>query len=105
MTVRIVIPPQGEARALYSPQAHQLLAAVGTVQTRRASRVEPSESLCPVAVQWLLQRGTDSLREGDWWADLLPVQGPVLGPFETRDAAVAAELVWLQDQQYPFALQ
>lgn len=104
MTVHIVIPPQGGARALYSPQAHQLLSAIGTVQTRRASHVEPSGSLRPEAASWLLQGGTTPLAEGAWWADLLPVDGPVLGPFETRDAAVAAELVWLQDHQYPVSI-
>jgi len=29
--------------------------------------------------------------EGCWWADMGPVDGPVLGPFRSRSVALAAE--------------
>ena len=53
------------------------LAALGTMEIRRASHVEP-----------------DAV--GAWWADLSPVGGPKLGPHTRRSAALEAELTWLQ---------
>ena len=49
---------------------------VGELTIRRASHVEPDE-------------------RGRWLADLTPVGGPVLGPFDRRGAALAAEQQWL----------
>jgi len=34
-----------------------------------------------------------------WTADMTPVDGPVLGPFRTRAAALDAEHVWLQRER------
>ena len=34
-------------------------------------------------------------RDGNWWADLGPVDGPVLGPFKNRTEALGAEREWL----------
>ena len=53
------------------------LACLCRVEIRRASHVEPDE-------------------EGRWWADLSPVTGPVLGPFDRRSEALAAEATWLE---------
>ncbi len=53
------------------------LACLGQAQIRRASHVEPDE-------------------DGRWWADLSPAAGPVLGPFERRSDALAAESAWLE---------
>lgn len=36
-----------------------------------------------------------------WWASMLPVQGPVLGPFDTHATAIEAELTWLKDHHLP----
>lgn len=39
-----------------------------------------------------------------WWADLLPVNGPVLGPFvgvDGREQALAAEEKWLHEHHIP----
>ena len=55
------------------------LAALGTVTARRASHVEPIDG--------------DYAR---WTADMTPVNGPVLGPFPTRRAALAAEVAWIE---------
>lgn len=52
------------------------LPALGHAQIRRASLLEPDG-------------------DGLWWADLAPVKGPRLGPFETRGQALAAEQEWL----------
>src|SRR4051812_14274881 len=48
------------------------LAALGQLNIRRGGHVEPRQT-------------------GGWSADLAPVNGPVLGPFATRSAALAAE--------------
>ena len=32
---------------------------------------------------------------GYWWADMGPVDGPVLGPFKNRTEALVAERGWL----------
>lgn len=74
MDMEIVISPGGVARCVYAEDLD--LAALGEVEVRRASYVEPDES-------------------GRWRADLLPVGGPVLGPFGRRSEALAAEAAWL----------
>lgn len=51
--------------------------ALGAASIRRASHVEPNADLT-------------------WNADLTPVNGPVLGPFPTRAAALEAEILWLE---------
>lgn len=53
------------------------LRAVGCLSIRRGSHVEPTP-------------------DGHWTADLSPVAGPTLGPFDKRSAALAAEVAWLQ---------
>ena len=53
------------------------LAELGELTITRASRLEPDES-------------------GRWWADLSLMDGPVLGPFDRRSEALAAESQWLE---------
>ena len=45
-----------------------------------------------------IQRGShvESTLHGQWTADMSPVNGPVLGPFDLRSAALQAERYWLQ---------
>ena len=73
--VELVIEPGGMVRMIYSEllDPHQL----GTPVIRRGSHVEPTA-------------------DGHWTADLSPVDGPTLGPFPQRSAALAAEVAWLQ---------
>ena len=71
----LVVRPSGAVAALYSEAID--LAALGTLVIRRASHVEPDA-------------------RGGWSADLSPVAGPVLGPFPSRSAALAAEVAWLE---------
>jgi hypothetical protein len=52
------------------------LAALGRPAIARASHVEPDQ-------------------QGRWWADMGPVGGLILGPFENRSTALAAEQAWL----------
>ena len=72
--MQLVIQNDGVVRCVYDEALD--LTALGRVQIQRGSHVEPDES-------------------GDWFADLSPVDGPLLGPFGRRSAALAAEVEWL----------
>jgi hypothetical protein len=70
-----MVDSQGGVRAVYSEAID--LASLGSLSIQRASHVEPDDG-------------------GDWWADLAPVNGPRLGPFGGRSAALDAEQAWLE---------
>lgn len=78
--MQVLVTSQGHVRCVYSDAIE--LATVGKVLIRRGSHVEPDEN-------------------GAWTADLSPVGGPVLGPFEKRSAALAAEQAWLESHWLP----
>ena len=71
----LLVDPQGDVRCLYAETVD--LTSLGLLSIRRASHVEPDD-------------------HGQWWADLAPVGGPLLGPFERRTLALAAEQGWLE---------
>ncbi len=73
--MELLIETTGQVRCVYaeSVDLHEL----GAVSIRRGSHVEPTD-------------------DGHWTADLSPVNGPLLGPFTTRSAALDAELAWLR---------
>ena len=71
----ISIDRNGGVRAIYSDGFNWQ--ALGKPLIQRASQVEP-----------------DHL--GLWWADLAVSGGPRIGPFARRDAAIAAEVAWLE---------
>jgi hypothetical protein len=75
--MQLVINPGGTVRCIYGEAID--LSALGIPAITRASYVEPDE-------------------QGRWWADLSPIQGPLLGPFSHRSEALAAELAWLETQ-------
>lgn len=72
--MQLTVDPGGRIRCLYDEALD--LAAFGPLAIRRGSHVEPT-------------------RDGRWTADLSPVNGPLLGPFPHRSAALAAERAWL----------
>jgi hypothetical protein len=72
--MELVIGRDGAVRCLYGEAID--LTALGRLAVERASHVEP-----------------DAL--GRWHADLGPVGGPALGPFERRSDALTAETAWL----------
>ena len=74
--MNLVIDAQGTVACVYGEAIP--LADLGDLTIRRASHVEPDDT-------------------GRWWADLRPVAGPLLGPFDQRSAALTAEAVWLDD--------
>ena len=73
--MQILIQPDGLLRCLYGESLD--LSALGRLQIQRGSHVEPDEQGC-------------------WWADLCPVSGPRLGPFDRRSQALEAEREWLE---------
>jgi hypothetical protein len=80
--IQIVIK-DGVVRFIHNDDlAETLVPALGTAKTRRASHVEPAA-------------------DGSWTADLTPVNGPVLGPFQRRDEALAAEVEYIQRNNTP----
>lgn len=73
--MRLLIHPDGQVTCLYDETID--LTSLGSLAISRASHVEPDET-------------------GRWHADLSPVGGPTLGPFELRSAALTAEREWLE---------
>ena len=73
--MKLLVQPDGTVRAIYDETID--LAVLGQLTIRRASHVEPDE-------------------QGRWHADLKPVGGPVLGPFDHRSQALRAEYDWLE---------
>jgi hypothetical protein len=83
----------GGFEAIYDDDLLEALRDLGSFDVTRASHVEP--------------------HDGGWIADMAPVQGPVLYsngeswdmndstlvPFETRAAALAAEVKWLREER------
>ena len=72
----LLIEPSGTVRCVFGEEID--LGELGQLSIRRGSHVEPTP-------------------DGRWTADLAPVDGPLLGPFPTRTAALEAEVTWLQE--------
>ncbi len=72
--MELVVDAGGGVRCIYDETVD--LREIGKLQITRASHVEPDA-------------------EGYWWADMGPVDGPVLGPFTSRTEALQAEREWL----------
>jgi hypothetical protein len=73
--MHLVVTPQGDVRCIYGEEID--LRSIGSLEIRRASHVEPTD-------------------DGRWLADLSPVGGPLLGPFDHRTDALSAETAWLE---------
>ncbi|MCH7725882.1 MAG: hypothetical protein IH991_05290 [Planctomycetes bacterium] len=73
--MRLVIKPDGSVRCLYDEAVD--LSSLGSLTIQRGSHVEPDAT-------------------GRWLANLAPVDGPVLGPFNRRSEALSAEREWLE---------
>ncbi len=75
-TTHIRIDPSGSISFIYNDSLADLLNQ-GKALIKRASHVEPTD-------------------DGQWDADMSPVNGPRLGPFRLRATALAAEVAWLK---------
>ncbi len=74
--MRLIVEVNGQIRGIYAEAI--ALDALGSPRITRASHVEPDA-------------------QGRWLADLAPVGGPVLGPFERRSDALDGEVAWLEN--------
>ena len=74
--MELVVGTDGGVNCIYGEELD--LREIGKLQITRASHVEPD-------------------RDGFWWADMGPVDGPVLGPFKSRTEALGAERGWLSE--------
>ena len=72
--MELVVDAGGDVRCVYGEELD--LREIGQLQITRASHVEPD-------------------RDGNWWADMGPSGGPVLGPYGSRSEALGAEREWL----------
>jgi hypothetical protein len=114
---RFIIQPDGDVRCLVGHLPDELRAKLGAVKsTRRVSHVETWKDLSARACFWLIVKKRvpcafvfpflfacpDYQRWLNyWWADMSPVRGPVLGPFEERQEALDAEVEWLYKNHLP----
>lgn len=79
---KLKISSSGEITAIHNDHLVSLYKdGRGTASIRRASHVEPTS-------------------DGLWTADMSPMNGPMLGPFETRQKALDAETDWLKAQLF-----
>jgi hypothetical protein len=106
--IELVIEPDGHTRHLVDPLSEKIGAAVGPkVKTWRSSNVETWSSLSQEARDWFCGSRNwdpnilDKFDRNHFWADMLPVGGPVLGPFPRHNQAIQAEIKWLQQNNLP----
>jgi len=78
--LKLLISPQGTVHCVYSEAID--LASIGRLAISRGSYVEPNA-------------------DGQWLVDLSPVNGPQLGPFAQRSAALKSETDWLEQHWLP----
>jgi hypothetical protein len=77
--MKVLIHPNGQVELLYRDELQKPLEALGSSIIERASSVEPGV--------------------GGWYADLAVSGGPVLGPYPLRQAALDAEVAWLESNR------
>ena len=78
--MELLIAPTGGILCVYGEDVN--LSELGRLSIQRGSHVEPTA-------------------DGQWTADLSPVQGPQLGPFDCRTQALEAEVAWLNQYWLP----
>jgi hypothetical protein len=89
MDKRVRITADGHVRFIWSDDLAPL-AELGESTCERVSHVEPYDGSGG-------DRFAAKYAKGIWWtADMSPVDGPVLGPFPTRQEALDAEVAWLR---------
>jgi hypothetical protein len=80
--MQLIVQLDGTVHCLYGEQLD--LNRLGMLKIARGSLVEPTS-------------------DGQWTADLSPVNGPVLGPYRSRREALASEVRWLETHWLPMA--
>lgn len=79
----IIVAPNGMLRFIYDDDIAAMLQDIAVLSVARASHVEPTEN------------------GHGWTADMSPVGGPILGPFDTRGEALSEEVAWLKTYSIP----
>jgi len=129
--IELIIDPGGNIRHLVDVPEEAVAGLGEAVEVWRNSHVEPGSELRNAALTWLdvtyagesewdayngpQSRFTQSSLDcksaelksqylTKWWADMLPVGGPVLGPYTHRKAALEAEITWLRANNLPLPL-
>jgi hypothetical protein len=74
----IAISQEGVATFVWSDDLAKLKTE-GECKIERVSNVEPNE-------------------QSEWMADMMLIGGPILGPFETRQEAIDAELRYIRER-------
>jgi len=114
-TLEVIVESDGSSRHLVDDDSDKVLTVFGSkTQVWRNSHIESWSSLSWDARVAVRDRLTScfctaaSLKHIDretfvnfWWADMLPVGGPVLGPYDTHADALAAEIQWLRQNNLP----
>jgi hypothetical protein len=72
--MELVVGSDGGVKCIYDEGIE--LREIGTLKITRASHVEPDQ-------------------DGNWWADMGPSGGPMLGPYGSRSEALWAERAFL----------
>ena len=83
-TIDVMVSRSGSLRMIFDDRLDAR--SVGAIKIQRGSHVEPTT-------------------DGRWTADLSPVDGPVLGPFDKRTEALKAEVGWLRANWLPRPLR
>lgn len=101
--MEIIITANGDLRFIYNDDAAALMNA-GKATIVRASHVEPASDYCATHGAWMAVEcnALGCVRLGlahQWAADMAPSGGPLLGPFDSRQSALAAEVEWLQQNR------
>lgn len=132
-TIIIAVDRDGAGRHLLDerPETQDYYDALGQPkETWRNSHVETWSSLSKEARHWRIrdyfrqvtgeepetgplefwsgftrQQQLEAMSPNKWFADMLPVNGPVLGPFETHGEALAAEIAYLKEHNLPLPAQ
>lgn len=101
---KVVVSNDGsQLQCIHSDAAVHVLASVGKVSMRRASHVEPWAGLSPeaqatfLADHMIVDINDPKISATGWYADLSPVGGRTAGPFDTKEAALAHEVKWIED--------
>lgn len=101
----LIVIERGSIKALYTPEL-KAYAEQNGAEVRRATWVEPDAWLLRWVFRLIRKRVSDASRAAAWtrtwkcrWrANLALSGGPVIGPFESREAAIAAEIEWLTEK-------
>lgn len=105
----VIISRDGSIRGIYSELVASLTKTLGNHTVgRRASHVEFGGDLSQAALSQcsharLVAENYQITEEAKnkWFADMTPVRGPVLGPYDMRQEALDAEVAWLLEHNIP----